>query len=239
MSEGSSALAPTDIRVSSPVKRRHPLERALVWGMIAVLAALACAETWSRYSYQRAYDFLGNRLEVGDEKTSEALDAGNVKDYLHDRKPSRTEDFASTGKMMSNGATHLEVYSWFTLNPVHRREMFVYYDTYGPAHKELPQVLSIQAVEEELLPWLSTQELKAIDRRAQSMTERGVDMSSDIPDLPGMPGMGARGRRRGQVPDADRQDADKTEPLVQQPAVDADNGDNPIPERCGPERLAL
>src|SRR5258708_1285044 len=203
MSEPDSAVAGTNSPVvnipvaNSPIKRRRPLERALVWTLIAVLAVLASAETWSRYSFQRAYHFLGNRLEFGDEHTDEALDAAEVKSFLSDRKPSRTEDFLSAQKIMSNGATHLEVYSWFTLNPVKRREMFVYYDSFGPAQKEHPQVLSIQAVEEEFIPLISQREQQVMDRHAKNGTGPNLMM-------PGMPGGQAlrelreRGSRRRQ-----------------------------------------
>ena len=225
MSEASNSLPQADFPIGSPIKRRHPLERALVWGLIAVLFTMACVETWSRYSFQRAFDFLGNRLEVGDEHTAEALDAGDVKAFLNDRQPSRTEDFARSGIMMSNGATHLEVYSWFTWNPVHRREMFVYYDTYGPARKDHPQVLSIQAVEAEFIPWLSAEESKAIDQTAKLLTERGIDMSQGMSGMSGMPEMGSRGRGRRRFPDTD-----KTATPVLQPAVDADKGDNRDPQ---------
>jgi hypothetical protein len=168
MSHGNSAPAINDI----PVKRRHPLERALVWGLIAALFSLASVETWSRFSYQRAYDHLGHRLEVGDEQSAEALDAAGVQSFLGGRQPFRTEDFARAGKMISNGATHLEVYSWFTFNPVHRRELFVYYAASGPAGKDHPQVISIQAVEEEPFPLPEQGERQIVTREANAGTGR-------------------------------------------------------------------
>lgn len=215
---------------ASPVKRRNPRERALVWTLIAALFVLASVETWSRYSYQRAYDFLGHRLEVGDEHTSEALNASDVKDFLGGRKPSRTEDFIRSGTMSSNGATHLEVYSWFTLNPVHRREMFVYYDVHGPAAKDHPQVISIQADADELFPTLTQLEQPVLTRAANEGTEwtspfmhsarlqQGLktgatptgNMSSGMPGGPGMRGMpdmgprGGRGAKKAEEPQADR-----------------------------------
>lgn len=187
---------------TSSAKRRRPLERALVWGLIAILFALTSAESWSRYSYQRAYDFLGNRLEFGDEHTEEALDAAEVKTFLNDRKPSRTEDFASAHKMMPNGATHLEVYSWFTLNPAHPREMFVYYDAFGPAHKEHPQVLAIQAIEEAFIPLLSEREQQFLDRNVKNGAGLKFTMLPGMPDGQGRKGTRGRGSRRGRPRDA-------------------------------------
>jgi len=181
-------------------KPRRPAERALVWGLIAVLLTLTCIETWSRFSYQRAYDFLGHRLEVGDEHGVEALDAADVQAFLGSRKPTRTEDYVSARKHLGNGATHLEVYTWFTFNPLHRREMFVYYDAFGPARKAQPQVLAIQAVEEEFVPLLSPGEQKFMERMANNRIQQRADLFPGMrggQDMGGMPGMGPRGGRGG------------------------------------------
>ncbi|HEY2252602.1 MAG TPA: hypothetical protein VGH74_16125 [Planctomycetaceae bacterium] len=229
MSETESAVAgtgspveppvkpPVESPVQFPTKRRRPLERALVWALIAGLFALASAESWSRYSYQRAYDFLGDRLEFGDEHTDEALDAAEVKSFLNERKPSRTEDFASARKMMPNGATHLEVYSWFTLNPVHRREMFVYYDAFGPAHKEHPQVLSIQAFEEQFIPLLSQQEQQALEQNVRNGTVPDFNM---LPFGGSLPQMSGRGLGRGR-PGDDVQPAVQVDPPAEEAGPDS------------------
>jgi hypothetical protein len=187
MSDNSAAPSPAD----TLVKRRHPAERAVVWGLIIALFALAFVETWSRYSYQQAYNFLGNRLQYGDELGSDALDAADVKSFLDDRKPSRTEDFTSTGTLMSNGATHLEVYSWYTLNPVHRREMFVYYDVHGPAQKHHAQVLAIQDSAVEIVPlYYGTN-----NSPGNRIAIEEPDSNSSMPPRPS--GMGRRGGRNG------------------------------------------
>jgi len=210
MSETDPVVAGPDSPVAvsaaakTQVKRRRPLERALVWTLIAVLAVLASAETWSRYSFQQAYDHLGNRLEVGDERSVECLDAADVKAYLGDRKPSRTEDYIAARKFIVNGATHLEVYSWFTLNPVHRRDMFVYYDAYGPARKAQWQVLSIQAEEEKYVPLLSPGEQKIMDQLGPDGTWQDFKRLSGFSDSQVKLGPGPRGgrggRRRSQPP---------------------------------------
>src|SRR5258708_10838302 len=53
---------------SPPKKRRSPVERALVWFLIAALLVLVGIESRSRYSYHRAFDLLGNHLTVTDDR---------------------------------------------------------------------------------------------------------------------------------------------------------------------------
>ncbi len=230
----AAAESPVDPPVTLPVrapgkKLRRPLERALVWSLIGVLLLLTYSETWSRYNYQQAFDHLGDRLEEGDEHSPRALDANDVKEFLGDRRPSRTEHYIGTGKFLANGATQLEVYSWFTLNPVHRREMFVYYDTRGPAHKIQPQVLSIQAEEEEALPLLSQKEQEFMERVQKDPRWQRFDTLPGMPRSPRTAGMPASGPPMG-LP--------STTPAVHadSPADDAGERDgSPDPAIPGPE----
>ena len=183
------------------------------------MLALTISETWSRFSYQRAYDHLGDQLEGGDERGIAALDAADVKACLGDRKPSRTEDFISAGKYIVNGATHLEVYSWYTLNPLHRREMFVYYDAHGPARKVQWQVLSIQAEQEEDRPLLSQKEQQIMDRMGQDRSWEHFTRLTGMQDMNGMPGTaprGGSGGRRGGKPATEVNQPDE----VRQPQAD-------------------
>ncbi|HEY2252368.1 MAG TPA: VCBS repeat-containing protein, partial [Planctomycetaceae bacterium] len=172
---------------ASPVKRRHPVERALVWTLIAVLFTLAVVETWSRYSYQRAYDFLGHALEVSDEHSPDALDAAGVRAFLGDRKPTRTENFTRDEKWMSNGAMHLEVYSWFTFNPIHKRNLFVYYGVSGSAEKVCPQVLAIQDFADEPMAMPSHSEQQNMSEiMTRAGLPQGLDASASANQSPGM-----------------------------------------------------
>jgi hypothetical protein len=169
------------------VKQRNPVERAFVRGLIVVLLVLTIVEFWSRNSYQRAYNSLGDRLTVADERGFGALDAADVKAHFGGREPSRTEVFAMPQRQVVNGASHLEVYSWFTLNPFSSREIYVYYDFNGPARKAHPQVISIHSAEEEIVSYASLVPTQGDERMMRRMQQTNVPHLNFVSGIPGWP----------------------------------------------------
>src|SRR5579872_4283099 len=134
-------------------KPRHPLERALVWGGILVLLALVIVEYVSRRSYAQVFDALTKKVEDVDKAEGNvAIYGADVQAAVGDKKPARVEDLVASNKMLASGAVRLEVYSWFTLNPFHSRDIFVYYGITHPDNANGPEVLAVQNTEEEASP---------------------------------------------------------------------------------------
>ena len=75
----SDAPAPSNAP-AAPAKKRHPIERALVWGGIVVLLAVLGWEFSAREGYNRSM----HDLEEAVQKPSETpLTAENVRQYVH------------------------------------------------------------------------------------------------------------------------------------------------------------
>jgi hypothetical protein len=214
----SMASSGTD-RTMPVTKKRNPWERAFVWGLIAVLGVLVIVESCCRYSYQRAYNSLGDRLTAAHELGPDALNAAQVKAYLKGREPSRTEVFPTQQRQVSNGATHLEVYSWFTLNPFSTREIFIYYDASGPGPNADPVVVSIQPAEEEIVSYagvVPTQADPGMLRRAMKDSNGVPPSTSKMPELLAP----MKGFARGTPPLAEKQPDAKREDGADQTSED-------------------
>jgi hypothetical protein len=119
MSNSPSASKP------ATTKPRSPVERIVVWGLIALLLVVVGLEASAKFSYQKAIDALEAKIEdsVGGNKT--ALKEADVKAVLGSRQPASTEDL--TGKNIANAARRVDIYKWFTVNPYKPRALFVYY----------------------------------------------------------------------------------------------------------------
>lgn len=115
--------APAPANKGAAAKPRSPVERAIVWGIILVLVALVGVEASSRFSFERIDKALNDKLQATQES-----DAGMTKkdvDALMEGKVPVTEELK--GKDVAIAAHHVDKYTWFSLNPFVKRELFVYY----------------------------------------------------------------------------------------------------------------
>lgn len=168
----SSSVQPSS---PAPTKGRSPMERIIVWGIIAILLALAAIEAASRSSYQQVADQLTKKLEQA-EKGDTSLKAFDVKAVVGEKQP-RVQDLK--GGRVANNASRVEVYSWFTLNPFQKRELFVYYGV-GSRGDE-PDVVEV-----------ATAEAEVVDQEALKPTQEKLDeMSKNAPRMPAGGGAGA------------------------------------------------
>ncbi len=125
-------------------KPRNPVERLLVRGFIGVMLVLVAVETWFWWSHSQAATALLKMTKAVDDATpnTAAVTETDVKAIVGDKKPSRSENVR--GQANSNGASRLDVFSWFTISPINKREIYVYYGFQGPNDKGPPEVLAVQ-----------------------------------------------------------------------------------------------
>ncbi len=129
-------------------KSRSPVERIIVWGLIILLGLACLNEYLSKTGHETALKKLEGMVAAVDKdpKLPEVTEA-DVKDAVGGKAPSRVEE-AKEGKPLPHGARKMEVYSWFTLNPMNKRDIFVYLSTKGKDGKELATVLGIESTME-------------------------------------------------------------------------------------------
>jgi len=124
-------------------KRRNPVELFLVRGFIVFLLVLVGTEAISWWSHKQALETLRARIHEGETTAgSKLVTETEVKVVVKGRQPVKTQDL--TGKGISNGASRLDVYAWFTVSPFKKREMYVYYGRQGPDDKFGPEVLEVE-----------------------------------------------------------------------------------------------
>ena len=165
-------------------KGRNPVERLIVWGLIGVLVVAVAIEFQSRRSHGNAISTLAEMVEAIDKDPKKPeVTEDDVKKVVGDKKPSRTEEFA-IGKIPANGARRLEIYSWFTLNPGSKREMWVYYGAKGQNANEKAAVIEVQASEVMA---------EAPQAAASSAAANQGDPTLTGPGVPGMQGGGGGG----------------------------------------------
>lgn len=205
--------------------KRNPVERALVWGFIAVMLVVVANEGYARLAYSHAQSTLARKLALVDEKPdAPAVTEADVKEAMWGKQPTREEDLSK--KFVSNGASRMEEYNWFTLRPSKYR-MFVYYghkakDATGPA-----EVLSVGSEEEKLIEFR-----KATQEEIQEMLKQ----AANAPQFgPTMQNFGPAGRG-GRPPGAEGDTSAGASGSDGQPAGEKQTGDTPAEETSGEEK---
>jgi hypothetical protein len=213
-------------------KTRNPVERLIVWGLIGVLLVAVAIEFQSRMSYQKAMTTLQDGVERVDKdaKQPEVTEA-DVKAAVGSKTPIKTEDFKN-GKISPNGASRLEVYSWFTLNPSSKREMWVYYGAKGKKAGELATVLEIQSSDTIAAPPQMAEAANPGQEGAPAMSGPPEGMTRNMGGPPGMrgPGGGARGRPGSGNAEGAAADKPDTEKADTQTTADEKPGTENLPE---------
>lgn len=157
-------------------KPRNPIERLLVWGGILVLLALVGIEYSARRTHSTAVDGLIAKLKKNEQAGSDVTTA-DVRAAVGGKSP-RVEDVSANG--LRNGARRVEIYSWFSLNPMSQRKMYVYYGIGEP-----PAVVSVSTTEETEKIAAAT-ELDAIQKddlkTLREGLEKGIEQTKDDPE---------------------------------------------------------
>lgn len=238
MSANDSAAQPGNSKAKKP---RNPMIQFL--GLVFVIAAfgLVGMDFKARYDIKCADDALNGRLaQVDKDASSPPVTSVDVKSAVGGKTPDRAED-----KVFPNGARRLEVYSWFSLNPVKKRELYVYYGTKGRNESDLPEVIFVQpddqAVAAAEMPKLTAEQEEELKkaRAAGAAMMGGRGGGGGMP--PGMgrggPGggmMGPPGGRGGRPPRQDAADADK--PEADKAVADNTDGEKPAGKTSAEEK---
>jgi hypothetical protein len=119
----SETTNPAPAPVAIAKKPRNPVERAIVWGGIVVLLSLVGTELIGYWAQRTALATITKKLQAGDD-VGAALKAADVKAIVG-RNPVHVENV--TEKNLSINAKRMEIYHWFTLSPIQKRELYVYY----------------------------------------------------------------------------------------------------------------
>jgi hypothetical protein len=168
-----STSNPTPQTAKPAVKPRSPVERLLVRGFIVVMLVLVAVEGWSWWSHKQARDKLFALTGAVDESNAPPVTETDVIAVIGGKKPV-TEDVR--GKPGSNGASRLDIYSWFTISPINKREVYVFYGYKGKADTGPAEVLFVQSQR---------------DVPDESVKAQEVPKGNDLGAAPGLPGMGA------------------------------------------------
>jgi hypothetical protein len=134
-----------------PAKARNPFERIIVYGVIVALVVLVGVEAKGRFSHKSAVDTITAMLQKTetDAKAKDVTET-DIKSVLGSMQPTRTEQYpASTGFAASK---KLEVYSWFSLNPAQKRELWIHYARKGAKEEGPATVISVSTDENEAKP---------------------------------------------------------------------------------------
>jgi hypothetical protein len=132
-----------------PPKGRNPIERIAVYGFMVVLLVLVGVEAKGMFAHKAAVNALQALLQAreADSKLPEVTEA-DVKTIMGSRQPSRTEDFQATNTFAAS--KKLEIYSWFTLNPLQKREIWVKYGRRGLKETGPAAVVSMSTDDQEV-----------------------------------------------------------------------------------------
>ncbi|MFN0050798.1 MAG: hypothetical protein ACKV0T_01315 [Planctomycetales bacterium] len=163
-------------------KPRSLAEKILVRGFITVGLVLILIEFMSYWAQHSAYEQLAAKFKLTEEG-GPPVKAADVKAAVGGRAPSTDEDLA--GKGMANSAKRVEVYSWFTLSPVNKRNLYVYYGH----EKDDPDVIGVGMVPEQTVaekyPPKTEAEIEEDKRKAEAAAKDAGSNPSGPPG--GMP----------------------------------------------------
>jgi hypothetical protein len=174
--------------------------------VIGILLVLVGIEFNWRSSHLGAYEKCQEKIkatEIGDH-TFKRKDVAAI---IGSKTPAKVEELQ--GKNISNGAKSVEIYTWPSLNPMSKRELFVYY-----GHGDDPDVIGVgtesELTIEEKFPPLTPEQLEEAKKNAAANSS---------------PGMGGGGPPRGHSAEGAPTDGGK--PVGDKPADEDKKPDEP------------
>ena len=225
-------------------KTRNPVERIIVWGLIGVLLVAVAIEFQSRTSHKNVLTTLLSKVKAVDEdSTKPEVTEAVVREAVGNKKPIRAEAVTG-GQFAPFGAKHLEVYSWFTLNPTRKREIWVFYGGKGRDSTELATVVEVRTSEDFAEPPEVAAATAGNAGNPQAGGPGGPGMGGPGMGGPGMGGggMGAsgggpRGRPRTGAPVANgSEDADAEKTDAKAADAEKSDADKPSEEKPAAEK---
>jgi hypothetical protein len=176
---------PTPQPAKPAAKPRNPVERVIVWGFIAVMLVVVAVEGNSWWQHKQALaDLIAKTSAVDKAPDAQAITEADIKAYFQGKQPSHSSPPEAGNNF--TGASRIDVYSWFTISPVNKREIYVYYGRATKDDKGGPEVLAIQVKDEAPPPQVASGEAPP----AQGGPPQGMMM----PGMQGGPGGGPGGR---------------------------------------------
>src|SRR5262249_7096438 len=143
------------------------------------------------------------KLRAVEETSAPPVTEADVKKAVGGKQPAKSEDLSKSANR-PYGASRVDVYSWFTVSPVNKRDIYVYYGKTGAQDKEGPEVLSIQGDDKEDKPQQVASGGAAPASGPPTGGASGMMPRPPGGGGPGAGGPGAAGPRGGRPP----QDAD-------------------------------
>jgi hypothetical protein len=229
---------PTAKPATPAAKSRNPVEKIIVRGFIAIMLVLVAIEANSWWQHKQAFAALSAKTKAVDEAAdAPVVTEADIKAYFQGKKPSRSPKPEAGNNF--NGASRIDVYSWFTISPVNKRDIYVYYGRETSTDTNGPEVLAIQVKDEA--PPRPPQVASGDETPAQMGPPPGMM-------APGMGGPGPGGARRGRpgggesastAPDGEKAAGDKPEddsPAGDKPADDKSGDDKPNDDKPNDEK---
>jgi hypothetical protein len=226
-------------------KPRNPVERIVVWGFILVMLVAVGVEANGKFAHEHALSVLETKIKaIETDPKAPAVIESDVKSAVRGKQPSKTEDLK--GKGISNGASRREIYSWFTLIPNRKRELWVYYGiaaSKGSTGAEVIEVDTDDTLAAGLPPAKLTPEEEAAAKKASSEMIGSGGPPSGMGGMPpaggmrggrGGPPRGGRGGPGGR-PDAAGHDAEQPASKPDESKPEGDKAEDDKPEGDKPE----
>ena len=191
---------PTPQPAAPAAKPRNPVEKLLVRGFIAAALVLIAVEANSWWQQKSVLDALLPKLKLIEvDAKAPAVTEADVKKAVGGKEPDKEKSTSGLNTAVSHfGASRMDVYSWFTISPVNKREMYVYYGKAGKHDKDGPEVLSIQT-DNEPPPKVVSEKVAGGDQPAPAAGGPGM-MGGGPGMMGGGPGM--MGGGPGEAPPA-------------------------------------
>jgi hypothetical protein len=210
---------PTTSSTPAPVKpARSPIERAIVWGVIAIGLLVVIFEAQAHFAHGAALQKLQSQITENETK-----DAFMIKKDVDKVVGSKTPESQKLQPLETPfSASRVDIYIYPGL--LRQRKMFVYYGIAGRIKDQEAEVLAVLADPSETAAEAQSKQANQKPDPDAKTTQvpsgpgmGGPGASPGVPVLGGPGGMGARPAGRGARPAAEGQ-ADKKDDAEKKPA---------------------
>jgi hypothetical protein len=213
----------------TPPPARNPVELILVRGLIVALLVAVAIEGIQWNSHKTAVAALSQKLKaVEDDPKIPEVNESDVKAILGSKQPVRTELYPASGGG-GPASKKLEVYSWFSLNPLNKRELWIHYGRKGVKDEGAATVVAVSTDDQE------PKSLEIVDSPAPSTGGPGAGpmVGGPPPGMMGGPGGAGGGRRgaQGRPGPAPGGEEAKPDADASKPTAETADDKNPEPEK--------